>query len=111
MPKLPGDLGGFGDLLKHAQELQSKLARVQEDAQRKTVEATAGGGMVTAVVNGKHELVELKIEPAVFESGDRAMLQDLVIAAVNEAVRRAQEMMAKEMSDLTGGIKIPGFGG
>ena len=111
MAKLPEGLGGFGDLLKHAQDLQSKLARLQEEAERRTVEATSGGGMVTAVVNGKHELVELRIEPAVFESGDRAMLQDLVVAAVNEAIRRAQEMMAREMSELTGGLKIPGFGG
>lgn len=111
MVKIPGDLGGFGDILKQAQELQSKLSRVQEEAQKRTVEASAGGGMVTAVVNGKHELVELRIEPAVFESGDREMLQDLVIAAVNEGVRRAQEMMAQEVSSLTGGLKIPGFGG
>jgi nucleoid-associated protein EbfC len=110
MVKIP-DLGGFGDILKQAQELQSKLAQVQQDAQKKTVEASAGGGMVTAVVNGKHEIVELRIDPSVFESGDREMLQDLVIAAVNEGVRRAQAMMAEEMSALTGGLKIPGLGG
>jgi nucleoid-associated protein EbfC len=110
MVKIP-DLGGFGDILKQAQELQSKLAQVQQDAQSKTVEASAGGGMVTAVVNGKHEIVELRIDPSVFESGDREMLQDLVIAAVNEGVRRAQAMMAEEMSALTGGLKIPGLGG
>jgi len=90
--------------------MQEQMMRVQEELAAKTVEATAGGGMVTAVVNGKHELVSLKIEKDVVDPDDIEMLQDLVVAAVNEGVRRAQEMAAEEMSKVTGGINIPGLG-
>lgn len=102
-------LGGLGDLFKQAQELQSRLTEIQQEAATKTVEATAGGGMVTAVVNGRLEVVSLTIEKHIIESGDIEMLQDLIIAAVNQGVRAAQKMMADEMSKLTGGIKIPGL--
>ncbi len=102
---------GMGDLFKQAQALQSKLAELQEQAERKTVEASAGGGMVTAVVNGKLHVLKINIDPQVVSSGDREMLQDLVQAAVNEAIRKAQQLMADEMSKLTGGLKIPGLGG
>lgn len=103
--------GGMGDLLRQAQELQSKLAQLQDEAGKKSVEASAGGGMVTAVVNGKLELVSVRIDPTVVASGDREMLEDLVVAAVNEAIRKAQQLMAEAMSKATGGIKIPGLGG
>jgi hypothetical protein len=99
----------MGDLLRQAQELQSKLSALQEEAARKTVEASAGGGMVTVVANGKLQVVSVKIDPAVVASGDREMIEDLVVAAVNEAIRKAQQMMAEEMSRVTGGLKIPGF--
>ncbi len=95
--------------MKQAQKMQEKMMRVQEELAGKTVEATAGGGMVTAVVNGKHELVTLKIEKEVVDPEDIEMLQDLVVAAVNEGVRRSQEMAAEEMSKITGGINIPGM--
>jgi DNA-binding YbaB/EbfC family protein len=108
MAKSPG-IGGFGDLLKQAQELQSQLSKIQEEAQQKTIEASSGGGMVTATVNGKLQLLSLRIDPTVVASGDREMIEDLVIAAVNEALKRAQEMMAEEMSRLTGGLRLPGF--
>ena len=101
--------GNIGDLFKQAQELQSRLADIQQQAGNKTVEATAGGGMVTAVVNGRLELVSLRIEKTVIETADAEMLQDLIIAAVNQGIRAAQQMMAEEMSKLTGGIKIPGL--
>ena len=102
----------MGDLLKQAQELQAKLSQLQEEAGKKTVEASAGGGMVVAVVNGKLQLVELRIDRAVLTSGDQEMLQDLVVAAVNEGIRKAQQLVAEEMSRATGGMKIPGlFGG
>lgn len=102
----------MGDLLKQAQELQAKLSQLQEEAGKKTVEASAGGGMVIAVVNGKLQLVELRIDRAVLTSGDQEMLQDLVVAAVNEGIRKAQQLVAEEMSRATGGMKIPGlFGG
>ncbi len=102
-------MANFGDMMKQAQQLQTKLARIQEEAGSKTVEASAGGNMVTAVVNGRLELLSLRIDPAVAEGGDVEMLQDLVLAAVNEGLRKAQKMMADEMGKLTGGLKIPGL--
>lgn len=100
---------GITDLFKQAQDLQERLQRVQAEAAERTTEAAAGGGMVTATVNGRLELVRLHIEPSVLQSGDVEMLQDLIIAAVNQAVRGAQQQMADEMSKLTGGLKIPGL--
>ena len=101
--------GPLGDIMKQAQELQSRLGQIQEQAATRTVEATAGGGMVTAVVSGRLEIVALRIDPEVFKSGDVEMVQDLVIAAVNQGIRAAQEMMADEMKKVTGGLKIPGM--
>ena len=101
----------MADILKQAQTLQSKLTELQAEAESKTAEASAGGGMVTAVVNGKLQLVRIHIEPQVAEGGDREMLEDLVVAAVNEAIRKAQQMMAEAMTRVTGGLKIPGLGG
>lgn len=106
MSKVPG----IGDLFKQAQDLQARLQRVQEEAAARTVEASSGGGMVRATVNGRLELVRLQIEPAALAGGDVEMLQDLVIAAVNQALRNAQQQMADEMSKLTGGLKLPGMG-
>ena len=106
MSKVPG----IGDLFKQAQDLQERLQRVQEEASARTVEATSGGGMVRATVNGRLELVRLQIEPGALAGGDVEMLQDLVIAAVNQALRSAQQQMADEMSKLTGGLKLPGLG-
>ena len=102
-------MANLGDLMKQAQQLQTKLARIQEEAGNKTVEATAGGNMVTAVLNGRLELLSLRIDPAVTEGGDVEMLQDLVLAAVNEGIRKAQKMMAEEMGKVAGGLKIPGL--
>lgn len=101
----------MADILKQAQALQSKLTELQAEAERKTVEASSGGGMVTAVVNGKLQVLSIRIDPQVLSGGDREMLQDLVTAAVNEAIRKAQQMMAEAMSRVTGGLKIPGLGG
>ena len=105
MSKVPG----IGDLFKQAQDLQERLQRVQAEAGERTVEASAGGGMVRATVNGRLEVLRLQIEPGALEGGDVEMLQDLVIAAVNQALRNAQQQMADEMSKLTGGLKIPGL--
>jgi len=99
----------MGKIMKQAQQMQAKMMRVQEELEVRTVEATAGGGMVTAVVNGKHELMSLKIEKDVVDPEDIEMLQDLVVAAVNEGVRKAQEMAQEEMSKITGGLNIPGM--
>jgi nucleoid-associated protein EbfC len=102
-------LGPLGNIVKQAQELQERLGRIQEEVAAKTVEATAGGGMVTVVVSGRLQVVELRIEPEVMKGGDVQMLQDLVIAAVNKGIRAAQEMMAEEMKKVTGGLQIPGL--
>jgi nucleoid-associated protein EbfC len=102
---------GIGDLMRQAQKLQAQMAKMQEEMAGKTIEGSAGGGMVTAVANGKQELVSIKIDREVVDPNDIDMLQDLVQAAVNDALRKAQEMVAGEMSKLTGGlgINIPGL--
>jgi DNA-binding YbaB/EbfC family protein len=102
-------LGDIGNIMKQAQQLQERLAQVQEAVARRTVEASAGGGMVKAVVNGKHEVLALTIDPAVLKE-DVELVQDLVVAAVNEGIRNAQKMVAEEMTKATGGLKIPGLG-
>lgn len=101
----------LGNIMREAQKMQAEMARMQEEAKQKTVEATAGGGMVTAVANGAGELVSLKIEKDVVDPEDVEMLQDLILAATNEALRRAQEMVSEEMSKFTGGLNVPGLGG
>ena len=100
---------GFGNIVKQAQQLQERLSQVQDTVARRTVEASAGGGMVKVVVNGKHELLSLTLDPAVLKE-DVELVQDLVIAAVNEGIRNAQKMVAEEMTKVTGGLKIPGLG-
>ncbi len=102
-------LGGMGGLMKQAQEMQAKLAKIQEELARKTVEATAGGGMVRVTVNGQFMLSSIKVDPAVVDPEEVEMLEDLVRAAINEGLRRAREMASEEMSKLTGGLKIPGI--
>lgn len=99
----------FGNIMKQAKKLQERMAQLQDQLALKTVEASAGGGMVSVVVNGKHELVSLKIDREVVNPDDLDMLQDLIIAAVNEGVRKAQEMATAEMAKITGGLSIPGL--
>ena len=101
--------GGMGGLMKQAQEMQAKLAKIQEDLAKKTVEATSGGGMVRVTFNGQFMLSSIKVDPAVIDPEEVEMLEDLVRAAVNEGLRRAREMASEEMSKLTGGFKIPGI--
>ncbi|WP_022852602.1 YbaB/EbfC family nucleoid-associated protein [Thermodesulfatator atlanticus] len=96
-------------LMRQVQKMQKKIAELQEELAKKTVEASAGGGMVTAVVNGRQELVAIKIDPEVVNPEDIDMLQDLIVAAVNEGIRRSQEMVEQEMAKITGGLKIPGL--
>ena len=95
-------------MMKQAQKLQAKMMEMQAELANRTVSAQAGGGMVEAVVNGKQELLNLRIDPEVVVAEDVEMLQDLIMAAVNEALNRSREMMAQEMSKLTGGMQIPG---
>lgn len=103
--------GGFNinNMLKQAQQMQEQMKKVQEELVQKTVEATAGGGMIKAVANGRKELVSIKIDPNAVDKDDIEMLEDLVMAAVNQALRNAEEMIASEMSKVTGGFNIPGL--
>ena len=101
---------GFGNIMKEAQKLQQQMERMQAEVAQKTVEATAGGGMVTVQANGKQELLSIKIDPEVISKDDAQMLEDLVLAACNEALRKSRELVQQEMSKLTGGLKIPGLG-
>ncbi len=100
---------GMGNLMKQAQQMQAKMAKMQEEVGKRTVEASAGGGMVKVVANGKQEVLSIVMEPEVVDPDDIEMLQDLVLAAINQALRESQAMMTDEMSKLTGGLKIPGL--
>jgi nucleoid-associated protein EbfC len=102
---------GFGNLVKEAQKLQAQLESLKQEVAKRKVEATAGGGMVTVEVNGSQEVLSIKIDREVIAPDDPQMLEDLVLAAVNEALRKAREMVASEMSKLAGGLggKIPGL--
>ena len=100
---------GFGNMMKQAQKLQEQMLALQEEVGKKKVEATAGGGMVTVEANGKQEIVSIKIDPEVVSKDDVQMLEDLVLAATNEALRKSRELVQQELGKLTGGLKIPGF--
>ncbi len=95
--------------MKQAQRMQKQMMEIQEELADRTVEATVGGGMVTVVANGQQDILSIRIDPEVVDPNDVEMLQDLVLAAVNEAHRKAQELMTQEMNKLTGGLKIPGL--
>ena len=101
----------LGNIMRQAQKMQEKMAEIQKELATKTCEASSGGGMVTAVVNGSQEIVSVKIDPSVADPKDVDMLQDLVMAAVNEALRRSKQMMQDEMGKLTAGMgmNIPGL--
>ena len=97
------------EMMRQAQRLQQKIQKIQEELAQKTVEVTVGGGMVKAVANGKPEIVSIHLEKEVVDPEDVEMLQDLVVAAVNEALARAKEMVEQEMAKVTGGLNIPGL--
>ena len=99
----------MNDILRQAQVMQNKLAKLQQEMAERTYEAASGGGMVKAEVSGKQELRKLVIDPKALEGGDVEMLQDLILAAVNEASRIARESMEREMSAISGGIRLPGM--
>jgi DNA-binding YbaB/EbfC family protein len=101
---------GFGNIMKEAQRLQQQMQELQEQVAQKKVQATAGGGMVTVEVNGKQEVLAIKIDPEVINREDPQMLEDLVLAACNEALRKSRELVQQELGKLTGGLKIPGLG-
>lgn len=100
---------GLAGIMKQAQMMQQKMAKLQEEAANRTAEATAGGGAVTAVVSGKNQILSLVIKPEAVDPQDVEMLQDLVMAAVNEALKKVQAQFAEEMNKVTGGLNIPGL--
>lgn len=103
--------GGFdlGAMMQQAQQLQEQMLKAQEEAKQKIVEASAGGGMVTVTITGGFEVKSIKIDPACIDPKDPSMLQDLVIAAINQAIAKAQELQAGAVSSVTGGLNIPGL--
>ncbi|NLO83189.1 MAG: YbaB/EbfC family nucleoid-associated protein [Clostridiales bacterium] len=108
----PGGFPGMGNmnqLMKQAKKMQEQMAKLQGELEQKTIEASAGGGVVTVVANGKKEVVDIKIAPEAVDPDDIEMLQDLIMAAVNEALRQAEEMVQNEMNKITGGLSIPGL--
>ena len=108
---MPGGMGGMNQaaMIKQAQKMQQEMLRMQEEMENKTYTAKAGGGMVSATVNGKHEVVALEINPDAVDPDDVEMLQDMIIAAVNEAMRAADQEAANNMSRLTGGLNLGGL--
>ena len=103
-------MNNISNIMKQAKKMQEKIGKLQQELENKTIEAQAGGGMVRVVVNGKFEVVSLKIEKEVVNPEDIEMLQDLIAAAVNEGIRKSQEMASSEMGKITGGLGIPGMG-
>ena len=101
---------GFGNIMKEAQKLQQQMEALQAEAGKKKVQATAGGGMVTVEASGKQELLSIRIDREVINPEDAQMLEDLVLAACNEALRQSREMVQAEMGKLTAGLKFPGLG-
>lgn len=97
------------NLMKQAQQLQNKMAKLQEEMASKTIETSVGGGMIRVVANGKQEIVSIHIEKEVVNPDDVEMLQDLILAAVNDALMQSQKMISEEMGKLTGGMNIPGL--
>jgi len=102
-------MAGIGKFLKQAQKMQKDMAKIQTEMANKTVEATAGGGMVAVIANGNQEITSIKIEKEVVNSDDIEMLENLIIAAINEGLRKSKEMVTGEMSKLTGGLNMPGL--
>jgi len=104
----PGGMGNMNNMIKQAQKMQKDMMKVQEELEQRQIETSAGGGAITVVVTGKKELVSINIKPEVVDPDDVEMLEDLILAAVNEAIRKAEEMVNSEMSKLTGGFGLPG---
>ena len=101
----------MGNLMKQAQQFQAKMAQLQEELGERTVESSAGGGMVSVVANGRQEIVSIKIETEVIDPNDSEMLQDLILAAVNDALTKAKNMVKEEMGKLTQGLNLPNIPG
>jgi DNA-binding YbaB/EbfC family protein len=100
---------GMGSMMKQAQQLQARMLKMQEELAEKTVESAVGGGMIKVVANGRQQIVSIRIEKEVVDPNDVDMLQDLILAAVNDALGKSQEMVSSEMGKLTGGLNLPGL--
>lgn len=103
------NFGNMSGMMKQAQQLQKKMLKMQEELAAKTVEAAAGGGMVKVIANGAQKIESISLEKEIVDPEDIEMLQDLILAAVNDALARSQEMVSSEMGKLTGGLNIPGL--
>lgn len=101
--------GGLGDMMKQMQKMQAKMEEMQRQLEESQVEGSSGGGMVKVVINGKSDIVSLAIDPEVIDPDDAEMLQDLIVAAINQAREKVQELQSEQMSSLTGGLNIPGL--
>ncbi len=100
---------GFGNMLKQAKKIQEEMEKIQGEMAAKKVEASSGGGMVTVEVNGNQEVLSIKIDPEVINPDDKEMLEDLVLSAVNEAMRKSKDLMKEKIAEVTGGLTIPGM--
>ena len=105
----PGGGANMNQMIKQAKKMQEQMAKMQEELQERVVEASAGGGAITAKVNGRQEVLEIKIKPEVVDPEDVEMLEDLILAVLNDAIKQSQDMVSGEMSKITGGLNIPGF--
>lgn len=103
------NLGNMNKMMKQVQQMQAQMAKLQEELAERQVETTVGGGVIQVIASGKMEIISIKIKPEAVDPGDVEMLEDMVVAAVNEALRKAQEMVNSEMAKITGGIKVPGL--
>ncbi len=101
--------GGFGNIVKQASQMQQRIQKIQAELGEKTAEGTAGGGMVTVVASGKQELVSIKINPEVLKTPDAEMLEEMVLEATNQALRKISKMVSEAMGQVTGGLSIPGL--
>ena len=109
LPKGLSNLGNLGNMVKQAMEVKGKMEELKEKLAEETVETSAGGGMVQVVTNGKFELISIRIDPEIVDADDVEMLETLVASAVNEGIRQIQELVKEKMTELTGGIDIPGL--
>lgn len=108
MAGMPGSGMNMNNLMKQAQKMQKQMEKMQEELESKTIETTAGGGAIKVVISGKKEIKEIKINPEVVDPDDVEMLEDLVLSAVNEAIRQAEDISSSEMNKITGGLNVPG---
>ncbi len=104
-----GNMGNMQGMMKKVQKMQEDIKKIQEDMKTRTVDATVGGGVVSVVMNGEKEVQSIKIDPATVNPEDVELLEDLIVAAVNEATKKVDDLMAQEMGKVTGGLKLPGM--